>query len=74
MGDKLQDWKNDWIAANGETNELEVVVKNDEMEIYEGSFKDIPEELLDREVIDYSQIIASSMSERNGAYSLTILC
>lgn len=73
MGDKLQDWKNDWIAANGETNELEVVVKKGEMEIYEGSFKDIPEELLDREVIDYSQIITSSMPERNGAYSLTIL-
>ena len=41
MRNKLNDWKNDWIAANGKTNELEVVVKDGEAEIYEGSVKDI---------------------------------
>lgn len=77
MRETLKDWKRDWIEANGETHELEVVVKDSKLDdllpyVYEGSFVDIPEELLDKKVVDYGQIIESSKPERNGAYSLTV--
>lgn len=77
MQETLKDWKRDWIEANGETHELEVMVKDSQLDdfapyIYEGSFVDISEELLDRKVIDCGQIVESSVPERNGAYSLTI--
>lgn len=77
MRDTLKDWKKDWIEANGETHELEVVIKDSSLDdfapyVYEGSFADIPEELLDRKVTDCGRILESSIPERNGAYSLTI--
>ena len=77
MRETLKDWKRDWIEENGETNELEVVVKDSKLDdfapyVYEGSFVDIPEDLLDKKVIDCGQIIESSKPERNGVYSLTI--
>lgn len=76
MRETLQDWKRDWIEANGETNELEVLVSEGDDTfkpyIYEGSFKDIPEELLNKKVIHCGQIMDSSVHERIGAYSLTI--
>lgn len=75
MRETLNDWKRDWIEANGETNEVEVLINEGDdasSYIYEGSFKDIPEELLDRKVVHYGQIIDSSVPEKTGAYSLTI--
>lgn len=77
MRETLSDWKRDWIEANGKTHELEVVIKDSQLDnltpyVYEESFVDIPEELLDRKVINCGQIIESSKPERNGAYSLTI--
>lgn len=77
MRETLSDWKRDWIEANGETHELEVVIKDSQLDnlesyVYEGSFVDIPEKLLDKKVIDCGQIIGSSKPEKNGAYSLTI--
>lgn len=77
MSETLKDWKRDWIKENGQTHDLEVLIndsKLDELEpyIYEGSFVDIPEELLDKKVIRCGQILESTVPERNGAYSLTI--
>ena len=78
MRETLNDWKRDWIEANGETNEVEVLISEGDGDdifkpyIYEGSFKDIPEELLDKKVIHCGQIIDSSVPERIGAYSITI--
>lgn len=76
MREKLRDWKRDWIEANGETDDIEVLISEGDDTfkpyIYEGSFKDIPEELLDRKVINFGQIMDSSVPERVGAYSLTI--
>lgn len=47
MRETLKDWKRDWIEENGETHELEVVVKDSKLDdlapyVYEGSFVDIP--------------------------------
>lgn len=76
MRETLRDWKRDWIESNGETDEIEALISegNDTLNpyIYEGSFKDIPEELLDRKVIHCGQILDSTVPERVGAYSLTI--
>lgn len=77
MRKTLSDWKKDWIEANGETHELEVLIKDSQLDdlssyVYEGSFVDIPEELIDKKVIEWGQIVESSVPERNGAYSLTI--
>lgn len=77
MREILKDWKRDWIETNGETHDLEVVIKDSKLDefapyVYEGSFVDIPEELLDKKVIDCGRIVESTVSERNGAYSLTI--
>lgn len=41
-------------------------------ELYSGSFAEIPPELLDKKVIENWRIIASSVPERVGAYSLTV--
>lgn len=73
----VRDWKNKWIKINGETDELEVVIQDSNKDnfapyVYEGCFKDIPKELLDRRVIESWKIIDSSEPERVGAYSLTI--
>lgn len=77
MREILREWQRDWIKENGETHDLEVVIKDGKLDdlascIYEGSFVDIPDELLDKKVIDYWRIVESSIPERNGAYSLTI--
>lgn len=76
MRETLGDWKRDWIEANGETSELEVLVSEGDDTfapyIYEGAFKDIPKELLDKKVVHCGQIMDSSVPERVGAYSLTI--
>ncbi len=73
----IKDWKNKWIETNGETDELEVVIEHSKLDhfapsVYEGSFKNIPENLLDKKVIEIWKIIDSSEPERIGAYSLTI--
>lgn len=77
MRKTLKDWKRDWINENGKTHDLEVLIKDSNRDefasyVFEGSFVDIPEELLDKKVIECGRIIDSSVPERNGAYSLTI--
>lgn len=77
MRETIKDWKMEWIETNGETDEVEVVIKDSNLDdfapyVYEGSFVDIPEELYDRKVISCGRIENSSVLERNGAYSLTI--
>lgn len=77
MSETLKDWKRDWIKENGQTHDLEVLINDSKLDelapyIYEGSFVDIPEELLDKKVIRCGQILESTVPERNGAYSLTI--
>lgn len=77
MRETLKDWRRDWVETNGETNELEVVIKDSKLDdlapyVYEGSFVGIPDNLLDKKVIDCGQIVESSVPERNGAYTLTI--
>lgn len=76
MRETLSDWKRDWIEANGKTDDIEVLINEGDNAfkpyVYEGSFKDIPKELLDRKVINYGKILESSDIKRKGAYSLTI--
>ncbi len=77
MRETVRDWKNEWIATNGETNELEVIIKDSKLDdlesyVYEGSFKDVPEKLLDKQVIKNWKVLDSSVPERIGAYSLMI--
>lgn len=77
MRETIKDWRKEWMETNGETHELEVVIKDSSLDdlasyIYEGSFVDIPEELFDKKVMDCWRILKSSVPERNGAYSLTI--
>lgn len=73
----VKDWKNNWLKANGFTNDYEVVItdsksKEQSTYVYEGCFADIPENLLEREVVECWKILASSVPEREGAYSLVI--
>lgn len=80
MRETLADWRKEWIKANGETHELEVLICEDEPNgvdplvpyVYQGSFADIPQKLLDRKVVGSGKIESSSLPERIGAYSLTI--
>ena len=77
MRETVGEWKKEWIETNGQTHELEVVIQDGSLDnfapyIYEGSFVDIPEELLCKNVVDYGRIVESSEPERKGAYSLTI--
>lgn len=69
----LRDWRKEWIQTNGETHDLEVVVRNDEKdELYEGCFLNMPLNLLDKKVVKTQYIITSSCPERVGAYILEI--
>lgn len=77
MRNTVKEWKEEWIETNGLTNELEVVIKDSKLHesqpsIYEGNFAGIPERLLGKKVLESSQIIASSVPEREGAYSLLV--
>ncbi len=77
MRETIKDWKRDWIEANGETNELEVAIYDSRLdrpasEVYEGSFADIPKDLIDKKVIEWARIVISSEPEREGAFALTI--
>ena len=77
MRETIKEWRDEWIETNGPTGELEVVITDISQEIarselYSGSFADIPPELLDKKVIENWRIIASSVPERVGAYSLTV--
>ncbi len=77
MRKSIRDWKNFWMKTNGETDGLEVVIEDSKRDnfascVYKGSFKDIPEDLLDNKVIECCIIIQSSVPERIGAYALVI--
>lgn len=77
MRETIKEWRDEWIETNGLTKELEVVITSTNQEItppelYSGSFAGIPPELLDKKVIENWRIIASSVPERVGAYSLTV--
>ena len=77
MRETIREWREEWIETNGPTGELEVVITDTGQdtncaELYSGSFVDIPPELFDKKVIEDGRILASSVPERIGAYSLTI--
>ena len=77
MRDTIANWKREWIETNGITHDLEVIIKDSSIEedapyAFEGSFIDIPNELLDRKVMDCGRILESSVPDRNGAYLLTV--
>lgn len=77
MREMIQAWRDEWIETNGFTKELEVVITDTSQEatrseLYSGSFANIPSELLDKKVIENGRIVASSVPERIGAYSLTV--
>ena len=77
MRETIKEWRDEWIETNGLTKELEVVITDTSRdiscdELSSGSFADIPPELLDKKVIENWRIIASSVPERIGAYSLII--
>lgn len=78
MRETVGEWRREWIETNGETDELEVVIQNGNVDdsssyVYEGSFKDIPDGFLDKKVIESGKILDSSVTERIGAYSLTVM-
>lgn len=70
----IRDWKDEWIKTNGKTDDLEVLIRynNEDEDIYEGSFVDIPKDLEEKKVINYSKILTSTVPERIGAYILKI--
>lgn len=77
MRETVKDWQDEWINTNGLTHDLEVVITDRSQdivrsELYSGSFADIPPELFDKKVIEDWRIIASSVPERIGAYSLNV--
>ena len=56
---------------------MEVIISDSSLEafrteVYSGSFADIPPELFDKKVIENGKIIASTVPERIGAYSLLV--
>lgn len=70
---RVSDWKRDWIKENGETDEFEVIIMNlEDKEIYAGSFRGIPTDLEDHQVIENARIIDSSDPKRIGVYTLKI--
>jgi len=69
----IKDWKDEWMKTNGKTNDLEVLIRyNEDENIYEGNFVDIPKDLEEKKVINHSKILASTIPERIGAYILKI--
>lgn len=77
MRETIKEWRDEWIETNGLTKELEVVITDTSQdisrdELYSGSFAEIPPELLNKKVIENWRIIASSVPERVGAYSLIV--
>lgn len=83
MRETISDWKKDWIQNNGLTDELEVIIKDGSLKtssyssdegpsIFEGSFAEIPDHLLNKKVIESGKIVASSLPEREGCYTLII--
>lgn len=75
MRETLKEWRDEWIATNGETYGLEVLIMDrniDGVYIYEGNFAGIPIEFLERKVIENSKVLDSSVPERRGAYVLII--
>lgn len=77
MRETIKAWRDEWIETNGSTGNLEVVITDTSQnigrsELYAGSFADIPPELFEKKVIEDWRIIASSVSERIGAYSLIV--
>lgn len=77
MRETVGDWRKDWIEANGETHDLEVVISDNTLDdfdscVFEGAFANIPDNLLGKKVNKVWQIIDSSIPERIGAYSLVI--
>lgn len=77
MRETIGEWKKEWFETNGSTDEIEVVIEDLSQgdgvpHFYEGSFKDVPEELEKEKVISSGRILDSSSPERIGAYVLTI--
>lgn len=77
MRETVREWKKEWIDTNGETDELEVAIEDSSLDkfapdVYEGPFARIPVALEERKVVKWAKICNSSISERIGAYSLTI--
>lgn len=77
MRETLRNWKDEWISTNGYTDDLEVLVKDCNLDdsapyIYEGSFSGLPEKLENLKVVKWARVIDSSAPERIGAYSLTV--
>lgn len=77
MRETIKEWKEEWIATNGKTNEVEVVIEDSNLNdlasyIYEGCFAKIPVELEEKKVVKWSKICDSTVISRIGAYSLTI--
>lgn len=73
MRETVGEWKQEWIETNGQTDELEVVIRDDEdAEIYAGSFQDIPEKFASLKVSNSGRILDSSIPERCGAYTLRV--
>lgn len=76
----VSDWKNAWTKLYGNTTGFEVIIYCCEDDVYierrdvlfEGSFCDIPADLLGRKVLRSEQICASSVPERDGAFVLLV--
>lgn len=74
MRETVGEFQEEWIKTNGETDGLEVLLQTEDSDyyLYKGCFAGIPEEFLDRKVLRYGQVMASSIPEHAGAYKLTI--
>lgn len=77
MRETVKEWQDEWIETNGKTDETEVLIQDSRLDkyhpyVYEGSFTGIPEEYLDKKVIESGQVIDSTDPEWIGAYALVI--
>ena len=73
MRTTVRDWQRDWIRDNGQTDDFEVVLSEDSgEEIYSGSFKNIPDSELDKDVLYWGRVADTSAPERIGAYRLVV--
>lgn len=73
MGETVKDWIEKWKTDCGtvkEPDDVLLVMKENEKEIYVGHFLDVPEVLFERPVLNNSRICESSDPRRKDAYVL----
>lgn len=71
------EWRDEWLKDYGKSDEIEVVIMDNKEDVedvflYEGSFFGIPCGFFNKRVLQIGRIVASSVAEREGAYSFMV--